>query len=83
VHDGGVTRLVRMLWRTRCPRNGDASTVGVAAAMAHPSSGSMCGGRAVACDDVQRWRRCSDDEWHWWHGPAVPEEKGEGEAHAN
>jgi hypothetical protein len=32
--------------------------------------------------DVPRWWRRSDHRWHQWRGPAVPEEKGEGEVHA-
>jgi hypothetical protein len=55
----------------------------VAAVMAHPSSGSTCGGRAEARDDVQQWRRRSGDGWRRWQGPAVLKEKGEDEAHAN
>jgi hypothetical protein len=31
---------------------------------------------------VPWWQRCSGHRWHRWQGPAVPEEKGEGEAHA-
>jgi hypothetical protein len=31
---------------------------------------------------VPWWQRCSGHGWHRWQGPAVPEEKGEGEAHA-
>jgi hypothetical protein len=32
--------------------------------------------------DVPRWRRCSDHGRRRWRGPAAPEERGEGEAHA-
>jgi hypothetical protein len=52
---GGAVWLVYLLWWTRCPRKGSTSTVGrsnvpdkVAAVMAHPSSGSTCGGGAEA-----------------------------------
>jgi hypothetical protein len=34
-------------------------------------------------DDVQQRRRRSSDGWRRWQGPAVPEEKGEDEAHTN
>jgi hypothetical protein len=68
-------KLSRERWREHRWGCGNAPEE-VAAVMAHPSSGSTCG-------DVQRWRTHSGDGRRRWRGPAVLEEKGDGEAHAN
>jgi hypothetical protein len=87
----GVARLVHVLRRTRCLRNGGASTVGAVATRLTrwrwrwltQTATRRVGAERRQHGDVQRWRRCSGDGWRWWRGPAMPNEKGEGEAHAN
>jgi hypothetical protein len=89
-HDSGVGRLARVLRRTRCPRNGGKSTAGAAAMRLMRWRGrwlTQAVARRVRVkrrrhDDVPWWRRRSGHRWRWWRGPAVLEEKGEGEAHA-
>jgi hypothetical protein len=83
----GVVWLVCVLRRTRCLEKGGVSTVRAAAT--HLTRWRWRGLTRAAAQragverrrhgDVPQWQRCSG---HGWQGPAVPEEKGEGEAHA-
>jgi hypothetical protein len=88
---GGVARLARVRRQTRCIGKGSTSIVGVAATCLTRwrwrgltrATAWRAGAERRRPDDVQRWRSRSGDGWHQWRGPAVLEEKGEGEAHAN
>jgi hypothetical protein len=75
----------KVSWELWCEHRGggDNAPDEVAAAMAHPSSGLTCGGRAEAAQRCPTLAEVLRDGWHRWCGPALSEEKGEGEAHAN
>jgi hypothetical protein len=84
---GWAARLVRMFRQTRCLEKGTVSTVRAAATRLTRwrrlgltrATARRAGVERRWRGDVPRWRRHSG---HGWQGPAVPEGKGEGEAHA-
>jgi hypothetical protein len=87
---GGAARLVRVLRRTRCPRKGGVSTMRAATTRLMRwrrrgltrAAARRAGAERRRRGDVPRCQWRFAHGWHRWRGPAVPEGKGEGEAHA-